>query len=138
MYVLPFPKTEAEFDQLCERYRHSLLTTFDFAISDKKKNKLRDAVSRMLGCENGYQQLKTHFTEPVPHVEMCFNTLIKATYGNNPDMQELALATFHERMVFVGYDTGGCFEAEYSTAHAITRSEFLVNRRTCINHLSLC
>ena len=67
-FTLPTPKTAKEFDQLCEAYRASLAETFDFSISDKKRNKLRDAVSRMLGYPNGYQQIKTRSTDIASHV----------------------------------------------------------------------
>lgn len=65
-FTLPKPKTQAEFDALCESYRSSLATTFDFVIGDKKTNKLRDAVSRMLGYPNGYQQLKPQLRDSTP------------------------------------------------------------------------
>ena len=129
-FTLPTPKTAAEFEQLCEAYRKSLATTFDFAVSDKKQNKLRDAVSRMLGYPNGYQQIKTHFVDATPAVLPPAVTL-DTWFADQPErmarIMSLCKNQLTERIVLRFCDEL-FFDYEYIGLCSIPGDDFKVNR----------
>lgn len=122
------PLTVQSFEQLCDAYRDSMARAFDFQISDKKRNKLRDAVSYMLGHANGYQQAKTTFdplnqsftqkTDGEKHISTARDVKTLFTASTEGKSDYLLLTTqLHD-----------AFDAEYTTIHTMPSNVFDVNR----------
>lgn len=120
--------TAESFEALCDAYRGSMARAFDFQISDKKRNKLRDAVSYMLGHANGYQQAKTTFvpltqpftqtTDGEKHISTARDVKTLFTASTDRKSDYLLLTTpLHD-----------AFDAEYTTIHTMPSNVFDVNR----------
>jgi hypothetical protein len=61
-YRLPIPQNDEQLNQLSQQLNHSYTHSFDFPISEKRSNKLRDCTCRLLGFHNGgYQQLQAYW-----------------------------------------------------------------------------